>query len=246
MRAILLALPLAALFAAPVRSDEASDLRDRVLKAYAKDPSDIKKIRLYSLKAKGIARPIDTPEPVNFEMVAGWPGHFKATAEFGDGANKRVIILCGADDRGWKKVTGAPPMEMSFESMNDFRADTYAVWVSTLLTLTDAASKLSAAGKAKVGDDPVLGLKITQPARPDITLFFHEKTGLLRKMTYRSRDAGATTTKDMFYAGHKEFGGLMLPTHQTTQIDGKDLYTWTDMEYKFLDKLDQKLFVPEK
>lgn len=34
----------------------------------------------------------------------------------------------------------------------------------------------------------------------------------------------------------------MLPTHQTTQIDGKDLYTWTEMEYKFLDKLDQKIF----
>jgi len=34
----------------------------------------------------------------------------------------------------------------------------------------------------------------------------------------------------------------MLPTRQTTTIDGKELYTWTEMEYAFPGKLDPKLF----
>lgn len=187
MHAMLLALPLAILFSGFTHADEASDLKDRVLKAYAKDPAEIKKIRLYSLKAKGISTPLMAPEPVNFEMVAGWPGHFKATTEFGEGANKRVIILCGADDRGWKKFGANPPIDMNIESMSDFRADTYAVWVSTLVTLNDPDSKLSAIGKSKVGEDPVIGLKVIRRSWPDVTLYFHEKTGLLRKMTYRSR-----------------------------------------------------------
>jgi len=242
MRAIFLALSLAILFTATARSDEVSDLRAQALKAYAKDPANIKKIRLYSFKAKGISTLGNQPVPSTFEMTAGFPGHLKATWEFGSGADKRVVTMCGADDRGWKKFDAGQAMELSVEALNDFRGDAYAVGVSTLITLNDVASKFSAAGRSKVGDDPVLGLKVSRPPMPDVTLYFHEKTGLLRRMSYRSREGGVMTTKDMTYDGHKETGGLMLPMRQTTHVDGKELYTWTEIEYTFLDKLDSKLF----
>lgn len=242
MRAIFLALPLAILFAATARSDEASDLRDRAIKAYAKDPADLKKIRIHTLKAKGVSTIGNEPVPVTVEMAASWPGHLKAISEFGTGANKRVIAMCGADDRGWKKIDAGMPFEFSGEELSDFRGDAYAVWVSTLITLNDADSKLTAAGRAKVGDDPVLGLKVSRRSWPDVTLYFHEKSGLLRKMSYRSGALGATTSKDVTYDGHKQSGGLMLPTRQTTNIDGKELYTWTEMEYAFPEKLDPKVF----
>lgn len=242
MRAILLTLSFATFFCANARSDEASDLRDKALKAYAKDTSDLKKTRLYTLKAKGISTLGNQPVPATFEMTAGFPGHLIATWEFGAGTNKRVITMCGADDRGWKKIDTTMAMELSVEALNDFRGDAYAVGVSTLITLNDVSSKFSAVGRSKVGDDSVLGLKMSRAPMPDVTLYFHEKTGLLRKMTYRSREAGVTTTKDMIYDGHKETGGLMLPTRQTTLVDGKELYTWTEIEYKFLDKLDPKMF----
>jgi len=242
MRAIFLALPLAIFFSATAGADEVSDLRDRVLKAYAKDPADIKKIRVHTLRAKGFSTFGDQPVPVTVELAASWPGHLKAVSEFGVGANKRIITMCGADDRGWKKFNADAAFELSADEVADFRGDAYGIWVSTLTTLNDADSKLSAAGRAKVGDDPVLGLKVSRRPWQDVTLYFHEKTGLLRKMTYRSRDSGATTTKDVTYDGHKLNGGLMLPTRQTTTIDGKELYTWTEMEYAFPGKLDPKLF----
>lgn len=242
MRAVILSLSLAIIFSATARADEVTDLRDRVLKAYAKDPADIKKIRVHTLKAKGFSTLGEKPVPVTVELAASWPGHLKAVSEFGSGATKNIFTMCGTNDRGWKKFNTDAAIDLSVDETADFRGDAYGIWVSTLTTLNDADSKLSGAGRAKVGDDPVLGLKVSRPSWQDVTLYFHEKTGLLRKMTYRSRDHGATTTKDVTYDGHKLSGGLMLPTRQTTTIDGRELYTWTEMDYAFPEKIDPKVF----
>src|SRR5262245_36448185 len=143
MRRLLLVLPV--VLAAPLaaRGDEATNLRDQVIKAHTKDPADLKKLRTYTLKAKGVSRINPDPQPATHEIIAAWPGKMRATWEFGSGPGKNSLTLCVSDDRGWKRITGAGTFDFTIEELNDFRADAYAFWVSTLAPLSDPETTLT-------------------------------------------------------------------------------------------------------
>jgi hypothetical protein len=132
--------------------------------------------------------------------------------------------------------------ELRLETLNDVRADVHAIWVATLTTLKDTETKLALAGRGKVGDTPVLGLKVSRRPWPDITLYFDEKTGLLRKMAYRSREVGVFVDKEFLYEGHKDVDGLKLPTKQIIRVGGTEIADWKEIEYSFPDKIDAKKF----
>lgn len=242
MRRLLLAIPAALLLSAPARPDEVIELRDRVLHAAAKDPADIQKFKLFRMKAKGTSKMSADPTEATFELTAIYPGKVKTTWEFGTGENKKFVTDCAADDRGWRKGSDFPTIEVPIEELNDFRTDVYAAFCATLLTLTESETKLSLAGRSKVGGDPVVGLRLTRRPYPPVTLLFDEKSYLLRRMSYRGRVNGVPMTKEMTYGGYKSVGGLTLPTTQTTTMDGREIYTWTEMTYEFPGKIDGKTF----
>jgi hypothetical protein len=243
MRRLLPTIPLILLATGPTLADEATDLRDKALAAAAKDPADLKKFQIYTLKAKGKSHLTGEPLDARFDLAAVWPGRVRTTWEFGGGANKQTATKCAVDDQGWQLAPGLAPTELTPEEQSDFRTDAYAVvFTSTLLTLSDAKNTLTPAGRSKVSGDPVAGLKVSRRPWPDITLYFDEKTNLLRKMTWRSRQSGVMLTKEMLFGGHKEVGGLMLPTKQATWVDGREIYTYTEMEFGFPDKIDTSTF----
>jgi hypothetical protein len=239
---LVLALPFAFLVTASARPDEVTELRDRVLHAAAKDPADIQKFKIYTMKAKGTSRLSAEPTAATFDLAVVYPSKLKGTWEFGGSQNKHSVTICASDDKGWRVGSNFPITDLSIEELNDFRTDVYGVFSSTLLTLTEPETKLSLAGRSKVGGDSVVGLQLTRRPFPQITLMFDEKTYLLRKMSYRGRENGVLMTKEMVYGGHKPVGGLTLPTTQTTAVDGKEVYTWTEMTFDFPDKLDHKTF----
>jgi hypothetical protein len=242
MRYPLLALPIALLWPAAARPDEATDLRDRAVQAAAKDPADLQKFRIHTIKAKGISKLTPEPVPAAFELAAVYPGQLKATWEFGTGATKNSVTVCASNDQGWKRVGSLPAADMGLEDLNDLRADAYAIWVATLMPLTDPQTKLAAVGRSKVGNDAVVGLKVSRRPWPDVVLWFDANTHLLRRMNYRSREAGAMLNKEMIYGGHKEISGLKVPTTHTTIVQGREVYSWLEMEYAFPDRLDVKTF----
>lgn len=242
MRPLLLVLSFALVLTPAVRADEATDLRDRAIKAFAKDPSDIKKMRVHTLKAKGTMKIANEPMPAMFEESAVWPGQVRFHWEWGTGAAKNSVTLGGVDDRGWRRIGTSATMDLSIEEQNDLRADAYAMWVATLSTLSEIDSKLTVVTPIKINGDPAFGIKVTRRSFPDVSLYFDEKTGLLRKMAYRSREAGVTLNKELIYDGHKQIKGLMLPTKQTIVIQGKEAFAWAEMEYEFPEKIDAKVF----
>jgi hypothetical protein len=246
MRRLFLVLPLVFIFNSVVRADEVTDLRDRALKAFAKDPFDSKKMHVHTLKAKGTMKIGNDPLPATFEESAVWPGQVRFSWEWGTGSTKNSVTMGGADDRGWRKIGTAAAMDLGIEEQNDLRADAYAMWVATLSTLSDTDSKLAVATPTKINGDPAFGIKVTRRSFPDITLHFDEKTGMLRKMAYRSRESGVTLNKEFLYDGHKQIKGLMLPTKETIIIQGKEAFVWGDLEYEFPEKIDAKTFEKPK
>ena len=242
MRRFLFALSFAVALPAPARPDEVSELRDRVLRAAARDPADIQKFKLYTMRAKGTSKVSPEPVAATFDLAVVYPGKLKATWEFGGGENKQFVTVCASDDKGWRLGTNFPPTDLTVDQLNDFRTDVYGVFCSTLVALTEPDTRVSLSGRSKVGDTPVVGLKLSRRPYPDVTLLFDEKTYHLRKMSYRGRENGVVMTKEMVYGGHKQVGGLTLPTTQTTFVDGKAIYTWTEMNFAFPDRLDGKTF----
>jgi len=242
MRRLLLILPFALALAPVIRADEASDILDRALKAHAKDPADLKKFRVHTMKAKGLSKHGPKPEAATWEVAAVWPGEMRLTWEFGVGDRKSTYTVAMSGDRGWIGGPGSPAEDLGIEKFNDVRTDAYALWVATLTTLKDAETKLAAAGRAKVDEVPVVGLKVSRRPWPDITLYFDEKSGLLRKMAYRSRENGVFMNKEFVYDGHKDIGGLVVPTKERMSIQGREVAEWTEVEYAFPDKLDPKIF----
>jgi len=144
MRHLLIPLLSAIGLATPARPDDVSDLRDRALKAAAKDPADIQKFKRFTLKAKGTSRQTAESIAATFDLVAVYPGKLKATWQFGPGGNRQSQTDCGSDDRGWRQTSGFPPADLPGEELNDFRTDAHAVFASTLLVLTEPDSRLSA------------------------------------------------------------------------------------------------------
>ena len=199
-------------------------------------------MHVYTLKAKGITKIGPEPSPATYELSAVWPGKVRFHWDFGVGANKSSLTIVGVDDRGWRKIGTGAATDLTVEDSNDVRADSYAMWVSTLSTLTRPDNRLAVAPATKINGMSAFGLTVSRRSFPDITLYFDEKNGWLRKMAYRSRDAGVTLKKAMIYDGHKNIHGLMLPTKQSTIIDGKEAFAWSDIEYTFPEKIDPKVF----
>ena len=234
---------LLALIAAPAaRPDEVTDLRDRVLKAAARDPAAIQKFKGFALKAKGTSLLGPEPAAGSFELVAVYPGKLKVSWAFGTGDARTAVSVCASDDKGWRSQSGAPTRDMTVEELNDLRTDTYGVFASTLLTLTEPETKLSLGGRSKVDGEPVVGLKLSRRPFPEVSLYFDEKTYLLRKMAYKGRENGVIVSKEMVFGGHKEVGGLMLPTTQSTRAQGEEKYNLAEIEFTFPVQLDLRTF----
>lgn len=62
----------------------------------------------------------------------------------------------------------------------------YLVWVWTLAPLLDKDSKLKVLPAGKLGDKPILGLRLTREKQKDIDLYFHEKTHRLACIDWRA------------------------------------------------------------
>jgi len=242
MRLPILAILFAPLIAPAARADEAADLCDRVLKAHAKDPADLKKFRNHTMKAKGIYKAAGENAPATWEVFAVWPGQMRLTWEWRAGEKKTSSTVITTGDRGWQAISGMSTEELRLEMLNDVRADVHAIWVATLTTLKDPETRLALGGKSQVGDTPVVGLKVSRRPWPDITLYFDEKTGLLRKMAYRSRESGVFVDKEFLYDGHKDVDGIKVPTKQIIRVGGIEIADWNEVEYAFPEKIDAKKF----
>ncbi|HVK08173.1 MAG TPA: hypothetical protein VM597_05285 [Gemmataceae bacterium] len=241
MRRLLLAVAVVGLPAA-APAGEVEDLRDRVLRAVADNPADLKKLRTYTLKGTGKNKVGAVAIPAVMELTASWPGKMMARWENGEGAGKNISVQCVTDDRGWQQGSTIPLADMSIAAVNDFRADAYARWVAMLGTLNDPGQQLKLAPPMKVGGEPAVGLIVIRKPMPEVMLHFDAKTLLLRRSAYSAREAGVATTREFLWDGHKVVDGLKMPTKERVVIQGKEMFEWTTLEFKFPEAIDAKVF----
>jgi hypothetical protein len=116
----------------------------------------------------------------------------------------------------------------------------HAEEVAGLVLLGSKDVELAIIGDDKVGDTPVVGIRVSKKDRKDVSLFFDKKTHLLKKIENRSVDFQSRTevADEKIMSDYKEFDGQMFPTKVLMNRDGKKYIEFEYTSHEFVDKLD--------
>ncbi|MGL4461721.1 MAG: hypothetical protein ACRC1K_06160 [Planctomycetia bacterium] len=145
--------------------------------------------------------------------------HWKETFHFSE----------NPDDKGTKREALVAFPSSWYQDGKDIAAGdadrtekAYLVWVWTLGPLLDENSKLKMLPAATLGDQPIVGLRLTRDKQKDIDLYFHAKTYRLARIDWR--------TYRIDFADWKEADGFTYPTKAfVRQMDGS-LYLRTEFQ----------------
>lgn len=149
--------------------------------------------------------------------------------------NAFTLVVNG--DKGWVN-----DQEMTKEQLAEQKEDMYADWVMQLDPLLKEGFTLSPLGESKVGDKPVVGVKVSHKGHHDINLYFDKSTHLLAKMEHRMKAMGTEAKFESIITAWATVDGIKVPSKMTIKRDG-ELYVDGEMtDYKMLDKLPDKTF----
>jgi len=174
------------------------------------------------------------------ELKWALPDRASWSVEFPRERIKTLIVVNGLT--GWQQVGTNPATDLSPSAYDTMVDDAYAFWLSTVAPLTRKEFTLTAAKDAEVDGQSACGIKVTKPDRREATLYFSKANGILVKMQYLGREAGALVPKEMVFGSHKEFDRIKLPTKVTDIIRGNKMGEWQVTDYKFVDKFDATTF----
>jgi hypothetical protein len=248
MRNILLAtvlgvgLGLAGLARADERAD-AEALIDKGIKALGGE-ANLTKFKAATWKCKGKLHRGDGTADFSGEWALQSPDQVRIALEVTDkqGTSKQMHVLNG--DKGWINIDNKETYDMPRETLTEEKKTITAHWVATLVPLKDRSLKLAPLPEGKVGDRPVVGVKVTGPDGREFRLFLDKESGLPLKSEWPVKDlrSGKEITQEVTYADYKDVDGIKRAMKLTVQRDGKPFAEQEISDFKPVEKLDDKTF----
>jgi outer membrane lipoprotein-sorting protein len=209
---------------------------DKAIKAVGGE-EQLAKYQAQTFTEKGTYYGEGAAQPYTGKYAVQFPDQFRMEIE-----GVFTIVLNG--DKGWIAM-GGNTQEMSKEQLAQQKESQYAGWVTMMLPLRkDKAFQLSSLGDSKVGDRPVVGIKVVHKGHNDVKMYFDKKNGLLLKSEYHYKDArtGKDTEMVNTYENYKPFDGLKVPTKIDMKRDGTKFVEAEVEEVKPAEKLDANVF----
>jgi hypothetical protein len=248
MRSILLPMVLGVVLAVAglARADERADaeaLLDKGIKALGGE-ANLTKFKAATWKGKGKLHLGDETADFSGEWALQAPDQFRVVLEVTgkQGTFKQVRVLNG--DKGWIKIDNDETNELPKETLAEEKKNMHAHWVATLVPLKDRSLKLAPLPEGKVGDRPVVGVKVTGPDGREFRLFLDKESGLPLKSEWQVKDlrSGKDIPQEVTYADYKDVDGIKRAMKLTVQRDGKPFAEQEISDFKPLEKLDDKPF----
>jgi uncharacterized protein (TIGR03000 family) len=154
----------------------------------------------------------------------GWD-RVRAEIEFQmKGKEPSDVTLIMNGDKAWMRLFDWDVWDWSKPAANQFalRDLYFALRAPEMLpALLDKQFRLVYLGEAKVKGHPAVGIRIHRKDRPDVSLFFDQKTGLPVKAELRIPNPdGKQDTGEIFFSDYKDFHGLK---HFTKAIGAGEL-----------------------
>src|SRR5262249_22902988 len=131
------------------------------------------------------------------------------------------------------------------KDLDPIKETIHAEEMAGLALLGDKDLEFATVGESKVGDQEVIGIKVSKKGHKDVSLFFDKKTGLLAKTESRGLDfqTNEEVNDERILHDYKKLDGIMKPTRVTMNRDGKKFLEMEITEQKYVDKLDENTFV---
>lgn len=219
------------------------ELLDKAVQA-AGGADKLAKLQQVNWKAKGSHT--EGGVTVEFSMDSSSKGFDKHRMEAEVTVNgmsmKGTLVING--DMAWAHFQGKTE-EAPKEAIDIVKNLFHALRGAQMLTpLKDKAYKLAALGEVKLGDRPVVGLKVSREGYRDLDLFFDKQTGLPAKMAIRLPESpnGQEMEFEFLFENFKDFGGIKHFTTMTVQQGGNKKFTLEVSDIKPQDKLDDNAF----
>jgi len=109
--------------------------------------------------------------------------------------------------KGWLKfnenVQEIPPAVLAEQ-----QAHLQATWLATLVPLLTDRYTLGQAPVQQVNGQPAIGVRLSQPGRRDVTLYFDPTTFLLVKKEMAVQDGTATVLQESYFSNYRAIEGV--------------------------------------
>jgi hypothetical protein len=199
--------------------------------------------RADKVKLKGTLQVGAKGIPFMAETTVQLPSQLKSVMELNDGNQKYTLVQILNGDQAYITVNGQPqPIEpAALAELRETLQLDRAVRLAPLLT--DRTFDLAPLGESKVGDRPVVGIKVTAKGRQALHLYFEKATNLLIKSEHMLTDGrGKEVRQEQFYSDFRDLGGYKRPIKMTAFRDGKKVVEVELVDVKYLDKIDPAEF----
>lgn len=149
-------------------------------------------------------------------------------------------------DKAWVSVMGMTS-DLEGEALAAARQGTRINYAMSLIPLQkpNKAFKLSLAGQETIDGEKCDGINIDHENMPTITMYFSEKTGLIKKTRHRikapEQDFAEVTEEAIFHA-YKAFDGVQSATKMTIFRDGKKFVESNPQTVTYPDTIDESEF----
>ncbi len=145
----------------------------------------------------------------------------------------------------WIALNGTVMQTLSKkEDLDVLKESVYAEEVASLVLLNAKDFELSIIGDDKVGETPVVGVRVSKKDHKDVSLYFDKKTHLLKKIENRALDFASRVevAEEKIMDGYKDVDGQMRPKKVTLNRDGKKFLEFELESAEFVEKLDDSIF----
>ncbi len=222
---------------------------------------DAKKVIEKAIKAHGGAETLakfkDKSTILKGKMNINVMGGLDATMEMFAGGKKFKQVLrfsvmgmdftqeVGFDGKEmWIALNGKVIMTITGKDLDAIKESIHAEEMAGLALLGDKGLEFSTIGESKLGDQELIGIRVSKKDHKDVSLFFDKKTGLLAKMENRNLDfqTKEEVNEERIVHDYKDIDGLKRPTRVVMNRDGKKFIEMEITEQKFVDRLDDGTF----
>jgi hypothetical protein len=221
------------------RADDSAAARaliDKAMKA-AGGEDKLAKLKGQSYDERGLWYGMGEGLPYTGKYDIQWPDRYRVEIE-------GIFTLVMTGDKGWIK-TAQGTADMTEDQRTREKENLYAGYVAALWPLKDKDFVLALLPEITVEDRPAVGVKVTRKDRPDVSLYFDKKTGLLTKaehMALAEDPKAARVKQETFMSQYKEIAGVKVPTKVVMNRDGKRYVEATVQDVKLTEKLDDSVF----
>jgi len=225
--------------------DDAKAIIEKAIKAHG-GAANLAKFQGGRLKSKGTINIMGQELTVSGTSVFQMPGKSKSVMELDVMGMKIPVVQLITPDGVTLSVNGAK-QELNEGQMAEART---AIYLQTLYQLTPLLKEpftLKALGETKFQGKTLLGVQVSSKDHKDVKLYFDKESGLLTKLERAGYDAMsmAEVPFEQVLSDYKDFDGVKRPVKTTIFKSGERFLDSEIFEYKPVEKVDDKEFVPD-